>query len=62
MFDEIIFPDGFEKFFFKAAIIERNRYMVDNAHVAICYIDHNYGGAYKTYEYAVKKNLKIINL
>lgn len=61
-FDEIIYPEGFEKYHFKAAIPARNRYMVDNAQYAICYINHTWGGAYKTYSRAEKKNLIIINL
>ena len=30
-FDDIIYPEGFEKYHFKAAIPARNRYLVDNA-------------------------------
>ena len=62
IFDEIIYPDGFEKYYFKAAIIEKNKYMVDKSQFAICYINHSWGGAYKTYEYALKKQLIICNL
>ena len=62
LFDEVIYPDGFEKYYFKAAIIEKNKYMVDNSQIAICYVKREYGGAYKTYTYAKKKNLEIINL
>lgn len=62
IFDEIIYPDGFEKYHYKSAIPARNRYMVDNAAYAICYVNHGWGGAAKTYEIAVKKQLKIINL
>ncbi len=62
LFDEIIYPQGFEKYYFKAAIIEKNKYMVDKSQFAICYINHSWGGAYKTYEYALKKQLTICNL
>ncbi len=62
IFDEIIYPEGFEKYYFKSAIIKRNKYMVEKSQIAICYINRNFGGAIKTYEYAVQKNLKIINL
>lgn len=62
LFDSIIYPDGFEKYHFKSAIPARNRYMVDNSSYAICYVNHSWGGAAKTYDRAVKKNLKIINL
>ena len=62
IFDEIIFPLEFEKYHFKAAITQRNKYMVNNSQIAICYITHSWGNAIKTFEYANKKNLEIINL
>lgn len=61
-FDSIIYPDGFEKYHFKAAIPARNKYLVDNSQYALCYITHNWGGAAQTYERAKKKRLIIINL
>lgn len=61
-FDEIVYPDDFEKYHFKAAIPARNKYMVDNATYAICYVTHGWGGAAQTYQRAIKKNLTIINL
>lgn len=61
-FDCILYPEGFERYHFKAAIPARNRYMVDHAQIAICYIDHDWGGAFKTYERAQKKGLQVINL
>ena len=61
-FDEIIYPEGFEKYYFKAAILARNRYLVDNSAYAICYVTHGWGGAAKTLERAQKKKLTIINL
>ena len=44
------------------AISRRNKWMVDQASVVIAYVDHDWGGAAKTLEYAVKKGLQIINL
>lgn len=61
-FDEIVYPDNFEKYPFKVAIPERNKYMVNISDVAICFIHHGWGGAAKTYEYAIKKKLEIYNL
>ena len=61
IYDEIIYPDGFEHYFFKKAIIKRNRYLVDNSSVAICFVEHAWGGAVKTYRYAKKKGIRIIN-
>lgn len=62
IFDSVIYPDGFEKYSFKAAIPARNRYLVDNAHYAVCYVTHSWGGAAKTFEIAKSKKLVIINL
>lgn len=62
LFDAIIYPDDFEKYHFKAAIPARNKYLVNNSSVAICYITHGWGGAAQTYEYAKKKKLRIIDI
>lgn len=64
LFDEIIYP--FEEqqdtyFFYKRAIPERNKYMVEKSSVAISYV-HRSGGASRTLDYAKKRNLIIIDL
>ena len=61
-FDDIIYPEGFEKYHFKAAIPARNRYLVEHSAYAICYVDHDWGGAAKTYQRALRQGLTIINL
>ena len=61
-FDDILYPEGFEKYHFKAAILERNRFMVNHSSYALCYVDHDWGGAAKTYRLAVRQGLRIINL
>ena len=40
----------------------QKKYMVDNSNYAICFVNHDWVGAAKTYDQAIKKNLKIINL
>ena len=62
IFDEIIYPEGFEKYHFKAAIPARNKYMVENSSIAICYVNHGWGGAAQTYRRAIKNKLRIINI
>ena len=62
LFDEIIYPEGFEKYHFKAAILQRNRYMVKESAYALCYVTHGWGGAAKTFEYAKKQGLHIVNI
>lgn len=44
------------------AIEERSRYLVDNSSAAICYVKSTYGGVYRTYKYAQKKNIKLIDI
>ncbi len=61
-FDSIVYPEGFEKYYFKAAIPARNKYLIDNSAYALCYITHDWGGAAKTYERAKKKGLTVINI
>lgn len=61
-FDSIVYPEGFEKYHFKAAIVARNRYLVKQSAYALCYVHHGWGGAAKTYTYAKKYRLNIINL
>ncbi len=46
----------------KSAITIRNKEMVDNADVVICYINKLSGGAYNTIEYAKSKEKFIINI
>ncbi len=60
-YDSVIYPE-LEKIPKRLAILYRNRWMVDQADILICYIDHSWGGAYKTYLYAKRKNILIMNL
>ncbi len=62
IFDEIIFPTDFEKYHYKSAIPQRNKYMVTRSDAAICFVHHSWGNAAKTYELAKKLKLQIINL
>lgn len=62
LFDDVIYPDGFEKYHFKAAIPKRNRYLVDNSAYAICYVKHGWGGAAQTYAIAKKQQIEIIDI
>jgi len=46
----------------RLAISRRNKWMVEQSSVIVAYVDHSWGGAAKTLEYAMKKRLRIINL
>ena len=64
LFDEVISPNiSYQSnLAYKSAIPKRNNWMVKNASVAICYISHISGGAYKTYQQAKKVKKKIVNI
>lgn len=45
------------------AIVKRNEWMIDKSSFLIAYIDHEWGGAYRTFKYAKrKKHIKVINI
>ncbi len=46
----------------KAAIQIRNKNMIDRSDFCVFYVKENRGGAFKTMQYAIKKNKSIINL
>ena len=60
-YDQIIYPE-LEKVPPRYAILHRNKWIVDKADIIISYIDRQYGGAYKMYEYAKRKNKNIYNI
>ncbi|MBR3993930.1 MAG: DUF1273 family protein [Clostridia bacterium] len=62
-FDNILLADVPENTPKRLKIIKCNQYMIKNADVLVCYVEHSFGGAAKTLEYARKREvLKIINL
>ena len=44
------------------AISKRNEWMMANADLIIAYVNHTYGGAYKSLGIAVQRKKKIINI
>ena len=61
LYDSIIFPP-IENTPPRFAIIKRNEWIISQADLIIAYVGHAHGGAYKSLEYARKKNKLIINL
>jgi len=43
-------------------MFKRNRHLVDNSGICVCYLERNTGGTAYTVDYARKKGLEIINL
>lgn len=60
-YDEVVYPFS-DKVVKRFAISKRNEWMVNEADLVIAYVDHGYGGAAKTFEYAVRKKKKYVNL
>lgn len=46
----------------KAAILIRNKEMIDRSDLIVCYVDYTSGGAYQAIHYAEQKKKRIINL
>lgn len=62
-YDDIIVADMPKKTPQKVKIIRANQYMVENSGFLVCYVNHSFGGAAKTLEYAKKKkHITVINL
>ena len=61
-YDEIEICQDAAEGHYKAAIQVRNREMVDRSDLVVCCIEHNSGGAFRTVQYAKKKNKEIVNL
>lgn len=60
-YDESIYPP-IENTPYKYAILKRNEWIVDNSDVVICYVKVGFGGAYKSYVRAKRKNKIVLNL
>ena len=61
MYDGTLYPP-LENVPKRYAILHRNKWMVENSSVMVACVDHDWGGAAKTLEHAVKKGLQIINM
>ena len=60
-YDYIIYPE-IENRPLKFAISYRNQWMIEKADLVICAIKRNFGGAYKSYQYAKRKKKEIFNV
>ena len=61
LYDTSIYPP-LENVPLKFAISKRNEWMMKNADVVIAYVDHTFGGAYKSLQVAKRRKKKIINI
>lgn len=60
MYDEIIIPDVVSEVHPKSAITKRNKWMIEESDIIVCYVLRDYGGAYSALKYATKLGKKII--
>ena len=60
--EDTLYPEGLELSHPKFALDRRNRWMIDAAEYCICYVNHDWGGAYKFVSFAKSKGLQIQNL
>lgn len=56
------YPEGLELVHPKYAITRRNRWMVEQCDMVLCYITHSWGGAQQFARQAERKEKKIINI
>ena len=59
--DTSIYP-SIEKVPPRFAILKRNEWMMTNADLIIAYVEHSYGGAYRSLQFAKRKKKKIVNI
>ena len=59
LYDEVLYPLD-SKTYSKAAITQKNRWMIDNADILVAFVwDERRGGAMTTLKYAEKQGIKI---
>ena len=61
-YGETLLPEGIESVHPRYAISWRNKWMVNESDMVICYITHGWGGAAKYAELANKHNKTILNI
>ena len=61
LYDDTIYPD-IENVPRRYAIVKRNQWMIDKSNFVIAYVEHSWGGAAKTFNYAVKKKKTVLIL
>ena len=61
LYDTVLYPP-LERVPPRFSISKRNEWMMSQADLIIAYVDHNYGGAYKSLQVAKRKSKRIINI
>ena len=61
-YDSVIIPECLSDAYPSSAITKRNKWMVENSDLIICYVENKCGGAYTALKYAERLGKRIINL
>ena len=61
-YDNVMIPECIEKTHPKGAILKRNKWMVEQADLIVCYVERKAGGAYTALKYAKKLDKQTVNL
>ena len=61
-YDDVMIPIELAGVHPKAAIRERNRWMVDRSDMLLACVYRDFGGAYDTIQYALRKEIRVFNL
>ncbi len=61
-FTETLLPEGIETVPKRFAISWRNRWMVQQSQIIICYVTHSWGGAAQFVDYAHRQRKEVINI
>lgn len=61
-YDAVMIPDCLANTHPKQAISKRNRWMIEQCNLLICFTEHESGGAYTALSYARKLKKRIVNL
>ena len=61
-YDSVIIPPSLNHVHPKAAIKERNRWMVENCNLLIAYVTHDHGGAATALRMAEKQGVEVFRI
>ena len=61
-YDNVMIPECIGRTHPKGAITKRNKWMVEQANLLVCYVEREEGGAYTALKYAKKLGKQIINI
>lgn len=61
-YDDVVIPECLSGTHPKGAITKRNRWMIEQSDLLLCYVERRKGGAYEALRYAEKLGKSVINI